>query len=289
MPGQIDPHTADWMGSLPAPWHTRVVTSAAEQLPREPGVVSAWIGGSLATGVGDIYSDVDLNLVVEDDTIDFWRTHWSDVLERCAGRLILAGDLGEPIIGGFALTEAWEHVDVIVHARSVFQQPASNLPIYDPDDLLVPATARSSATGSPYYPAGPVRFFLYLVGNLVVSLGRGELVVAHSGVNALRDQLIKLMLAENGIRKTDGNKRLNPYLTQQQLACLEHLPTPAVSGKAITEACRAITADFVARARPLAEATGSAFPDELLVATNRHLSNHLDDWVPIGPGPDSVR
>jgi len=243
----------------------------------------------LANGVGDIYSDVDLNLIVEDDTTDFWRTHWSDALERCAGRLILAIDLGAPIIGGFALTEAWEHVDFIVHERSAFQQPASSLPIYDPDELLVPATEFSPSAGSPYYPAGPVKFFLYLVGNLVVSLGRSELIVAHSGVNALRDQLVKLMLAENGIQKTDGNKRLNPYLTPQQKDLLEHLPTPPVSKTAITEACRAITADFVVRARLLAEATGNSFPDELMAATDQHLSKHLDGWVPIENGLDSGR
>lgn len=247
----------------------------------------AWVGGSLANGVGDVYSDLDLNLVVEDDTIDFWRDHWSDTLERCTGKLILASDLGRPIIGGFALTQAWEHVDFIVHPRSTFQQPASNLPIYDPaKQLVVPGPAPSS-TASPYYPAGPVRFFLYLLGNLVVTLGRGELVVAHSGVNALRDQLIKLMLAENGIHKTDGNKRLNPYLTQHQLASLKQLPTPPVSEKAITEACRAITADFVPRARLLAEASGNAFPDELLAATDQHLSKHLDDWLPITPESDA--
>lgn len=277
--------TADWIKSLPAPWHSRVVTSAAEQLPQEPGVLTAWVGGSLADGVGDVYSDVDLNLIVEDDTIDFWRTHWSEALQRCAGKLILANDLGGPIVGGFALTEAWEHIDFIVHTRSDFEQPASNLPIYDPDHLLVTATAPSTAR-SPYYPAAPVRFFLYLVGNLVVSLGRGELLVAHSGVNALRDQLIKLMLAENGVRKRDGNKRLNPYLTQQQLDRLEHLPTPPVSEQAIIEACRAITADFIARARLLAETAGDSFPEELLTATDRHLANHLDGWAPIDPGPD---
>lgn len=269
--------------SLPAPWHSRVVTSAAEQLPQESGVVAVWVGGSLANGVGD----VDLNLVVENDTIDFWRSHWSDVLQRCAGKLILASNLGGPLIGGFALTEAWEHVDFIVHTRSAFQQPTSHLPIYDPHDLLATTTASPASPSTPYYPAGPVRFFHYLVGNLVVTLGRGELLVAHSGVNALRDQLISLMLAENGIRKTDGNKRLNPYLTQQQLTCLEHLPTPPVSAQAITEACRAITAEFVARARLLAETTGDAFPEELLAATDRHLSKELDSWVPIEPGPDA--
>lgn len=284
-----DQFTADWIQSLPASWHARVVASAAEQLPREPGVVTVWVGGSLANGIGDIYSDVDLNLIVEDETIEFWRTNWPDALERCAGNLILASDLGGPIIGGFALTEAWEHVDFIVHGRSDFQQPASHLPIYDPDNQLVTATAPSSTSAGPYYAAGPVKLFLYLVGNLVVSLGRDELLVAHSGVNALRDQLIKLMLAENGIQKTDGNKRLNPYLTQQQLHRLEQLPTPPVSEKEITEACRAITADFVVRARLLADITGNTFPDELLTATDRHLSKHLDRWVPIENGLDSAR
>lgn len=271
-----------WIESLPDAWQARVVMSASDQLSKEPGVVVVYVGGSLARGVGDVYSDVDLHCVVEDDALEFWRRHWSAAVARCAGRLVLASDLGGPIVGGFALTEAWEHIDFIVHARSEFQSPSVvSRPVYDPEGILSPPVTAEAAPVGPFYPDDLVRLFLYLVGNLVVTLGRGELIIAHGGVNALRDQLIMLMLAENGIRKTDGNKRLNPYLTEGQRSLLEDLPAVPVAADAITRACRTISVDFVARARRLAETTGEQFPTELLAATDRHLADHLSAWAPI--------
>jgi hypothetical protein len=137
--------------------------------------------------------------------------------------------------------------------------------------------------GDPYYPADDVTLFLYLVGNLVVTLRRDELVVAHGGVGALRELLVRLMLAENGVRKTDGQKRLNPYLSPEQRAVLETLPSPTVRAEDIVDACRRIHLEFVRRARALATHTGAAFPVDLLAATDEHLRRSL------GRNPGRVR
>jgi hypothetical protein len=265
----------DWSAVCPAAWQARVVEAAAQVLPAEPGLVAAWLGGSLASGVADEYSDVDLNVAVEDAHLDSWRETWPSVVERCAGPLVLAQAISSPeVVGGFALTTAWEHVDLVVQARSELSPPEPCRILHDPEGLLE-ERRDVVARGDPYYPADEVRLFLYLLGNLVVVAGRGELVVAHGGVGALRDLLVRLMLAGNGVRKTDGQKRLNPYLSAGQRAVLESLPIPAVDLDEILGACRRVRDAYVARARELARTTGSSFPDDLATATERHLTRHL--------------
>ncbi|MGI8521753.1 MAG: nucleotidyltransferase domain-containing protein, partial [Nocardioides sp.] len=170
-----------WREVCPAEWQARVVEGALDVLPDAPGLVAAWLGGSLATGVADEYSDVDLNCLVEDTHMDAWREAWPSVVGRCAGPLVLANPIGGPVVGGYALTTTWEHVDLIVHARSTWSPPDPCRILHDPHALLT-ERLRPVAIGDPYYPDGLVTLFLYLAGNLVVTLGRGELVVAHAGV-----------------------------------------------------------------------------------------------------------
>lgn len=268
------PVVTDWRSICPASWQARTVEAAVEVLPATPGLLAAWLGGSLATGLADRFSDVDLNVVVPDEQLNWWRESWASVLERCAGPLVLAQAIGDPVVGGFALTTAWEHVDLVVHARSTLGRPDPCRVLHDPEGLLEERLGPVTS-GEPYYPADDVTLFLYLLGNLVVTVGRGELLVAHGGVGALRDLLVKLMLAENGVHKTDGQKRLNPHLTTEQRTVLEGLPTPGVRADEIVRACGVIRDELVERARRLADLTGASFPEELLAATDQHLARHL--------------
>jgi hypothetical protein len=270
----------DWRALCPALWQARVVEAAVEVLPEAPGVVAAWLGGSLASGVADVHSDVDLNVALEDDRLDDWPASWPAVVERCAGPLVLAQPIGGDVLGGFALTTSWEHVDLVGHALSRLIPPDPCRVLYDPRGLLEerPGGPQPEA---PYYPANEVTLFLYLLGNLTVTLGRDELVVAHGGVGALRDLLVRMMLAENGMRKSDGQKRLNPYLSAEQRAVLAGLPVPSVSAGEIVRACREIHDEYVDRSRLLASRTGDAFPERLLVATEDHLRQALGpSWRP---------
>jgi hypothetical protein len=275
----------DWSDVCPAEWQRRVVRAASDLLPDEPGLVAAWLGGSLATGVADEYSDVDLGVVVEDEHLAAWRDSWPSVVERCAGPLVLAHALHGGVVGGFALTTTWEHVDLVVHTRSALARPAPCRVLHDPEGLLE-EQRDAVLPGDPYYPTEDVTLFLYLLGNLVVVAGRGELVVALGGFGALRDLLVRLMLAENGVRKSDGQKRLNPCLSAEQRGVLESLPVPAVDLDKVVRACRRVCDEYVARAHRLAARTGAAFPEELLAATDEHLRRHLGRlWSPDPTGP----
>jgi hypothetical protein len=258
----------------------RILIDRARRVAAEDSrILAAWLSGSYATGLADQYSDVDLHCLVEDEAAGWFRDHWADVAERVAGPLILASRI-PGIIGGYTLNSDWTHLDLVVHQRAGFDpaQAAPMVPLYDPAGFLpagMPEPEDITRPGQPYYPDSVVNFFYYLLGNLVVTFGRQELIVAHGGIQALKDRLIELMLAERGIRKRGGQKRLNPFLSADQRRVLEAIPGAAVNEAEITAAIEFIAAEFIRRARNLARSTGSSWPQLLHDATMYHLDSNL--------------
>jgi hypothetical protein len=230
---------------------------------RTPTVLGAWVGGSLARDTADDWSDIDLHLLV------------TDAEEFCSGIAEWFGEvlptvLADPIPGvpgGFVfVTPDWVHVDVIVHGRDDFSQgdfPARVL--LDRDGVLhdVPASD-DEMLGDPYLPLDQVRLFLYFMGVTVTVVRREEWLALAQGAAAFRDTLlIPLMLAENGVRKTDGAKRLNRYLTEEQIRALQAIPAVGSDPDRLVEAHAAVAREYLTRARRLAAAVDLSWPEAL--------------------------
>jgi hypothetical protein len=236
-------------------------------------VRAAWLGGSLASGLADDWSDVDLHLAVQDPD-GFEAVAWFHDLTP----LVLA-DRIPGVSGGFIfLTPEWVHIDVIVHGVRDFVQ--SELParvLLDRDRLLrnVPGTAVSR--GKPYFPAEQVRLFLYFMGNAVTVLHRGELLALSQGTAVMRDQLlVPLMLAENGMHKQDGAKRLNRYLTAEQREFLAALPPISLNETELRAIQRDLAAGYLFRARRLAVSCNASWPSDLEHAALQLWRRELD-------------
>lgn len=120
-----------------------------------------------------------------------------------------------------------------------------------------------------------MNLFFYFLGNLVVALGRDERVVGNQGINVVRDQLIALMLAERGVRRTGGVKRLNAYLSDAQRATLEAIPAAGTDPADIIAANQYMCREFIRRGTALAQETGSPWPQAFVDATLTHLSRHF--------------
>ncbi|WP_020573925.1 hypothetical protein [Actinopolymorpha alba] len=83
------------------------------------------------------------------------------------------------------------------------------------------------------------------------------------------------MLAERGIHRSGGNKRLNPFLSEEQRAFLEAIPAAATSTAAISDAVRVLTREFTRRGKALAVRTGATWPQPFEDATIAHLQHNL--------------
>ncbi len=50
------------------------IVEAASNIWPEAGVVAIWVGGSLARGAGDLFSDVDFRVAVAPEQLSPWKT-----------------------------------------------------------------------------------------------------------------------------------------------------------------------------------------------------------------------
>lgn len=256
-----------------------VISRAAELLPRDERVLAVYLIGSYATGAADRFSDVDVHLVVTDDSTEWYREHWDDVLRELTGPTVWADRL-PGLIGGLGITADWLHVDLIIHPLAAFDrlQYDGARVLFDRDGTLFPdgdIVPTGGRPGEPYWPAGAVHLFFYFLGNLVTVLGRDERIVANQGVGALRDQLIALMLAERGVRRTSGAKRLNALLSDEQRATLEAIPAAGTDPADVIAANQYLCRQFITRGAALADVTGSAWPTSFVDATLHHLKNYF--------------
>ncbi len=127
--------------------------------------------------------------------------------------------------------------------------------------------------------------FLYMLGSIVVTIGRDEPIPASNGVILTRDiALVGLLLAEQGIAGTRENtvgnpfpftKRLRRYLTDEQNAILESLPPLSPSIDSRHRQLRRARRGLPARAKRLAKATGARWPAEYEQAAVSHFEQSV--------------
>jgi hypothetical protein len=259
----------------------QVIERARAVLPDDERILAVYLIGSYGTGSADRFSDVDVHCVVTDDTMDWFVANWADVLRSITGPTVLVDRIPGIECGGLGITPEWTHVDLIIHPLGSFDrfQYDGVRVLFDRDGTLFPdgdQPAQGGHPGTPYWPEQTVHLFFYFLGNLVTVLGRDERIVANQGVGALRDQLIALMLAERGVRRTSGAKRLNAFLSAEQRATLEAIPAVGTTPADILAANRYIVRDFIRRGTALAAQTDAVWPTAFVDATLAHLRRHLD-------------
>lgn len=248
------------------------VEHAAEALRGDERIVAAFLVGSFATGEADAWSDVDLHCVA-DGEVD-----WREVLAAITPT-VMATALPPPTNGGFALTPDWLHIDVVVRTRAEFdavKHAAGAKPLIDREGLLADLPPAPPVEVDPWFPTETVAWFFYMLGNIVTVVGRDDAALAMLGVLTVRDTcLVPLLLAERGIQRRGGMKRLNYWLTDEQRAVIESLPPLVPTVDSVVDAQLHLARIFIERGRALAERLGVEWPEELEAATVRHVEHGL--------------
>jgi len=291
------------------------IAKAREVLAADDRVLAAYLVGGFAVGMGDPFSDVDLQVLIADDAAEDLARSWSELVHRITAtvRIQPFGTLNPaapgrpgPLAGGLCITPEWLHFDIVLHAASQVDAHAVEgmVPLFDKAGLLPSAPApRPDRRGDPFYPETVVSGFLYMLGNVVAAIGRNEPIPATNGVIIIRDiHLVGLFLAEQGLASTRehafGNpfpftKRLRRYLSEEQHAVLESLPPLSPSIDSAIDGYVALAEVFLPRARQLAANTGGEWPWEYEKATvayfERNVGVKLDlDSVPAGREPEGL-
>lgn len=276
--------------------HEELIERATRVLSGDDRVLAGWLVGSFAAGQADPFSDVDLQCCVRDEAVEDLRGSWTRLADGIAPTVQISPF--PRAVGGVCISQQWLHFDVVFHPRSAVD-PArieGMVPLFDKAGILpdgpVPRPDRQEA---PFFPAAAVDMFLYMLGNMVATIGRGEVIPGSNGVIVVRDiALVGLLLAERGMKTTRehsfGNpfpftKRLRGYLTDEQNALLESLPPVRADRDSIIGGYVALSRAFLPRARRLADATGARWPAAYEQATIEYFQSMLGADLGIPPYP----
>jgi hypothetical protein len=83
------------LGSLAHAPHANLIRDMASRCAADSSIQAIWVGGSLAAGLGDAYSDIDFRIAVEPGQIDRWNTpDWQRYLPMrlCGGQFLRCGE-----------------------------------------------------------------------------------------------------------------------------------------------------------------------------------------------------
>lgn len=116
------------LGPLEHGPHANLIRAMASKCSADGRIQAIWVGGSLAAGLGDAYSDVDFRIAVEPGHIDRWLSpDWEQYLplRPCGGLLIRFGE--QALLHHLVLTDG-TIVDFYVQDTTQ-QNPEPNLVI----------------------------------------------------------------------------------------------------------------------------------------------------------------
>lgn len=267
------------------------IARATEVLQADDRVLAAYLVGGFAVGIGDPFSDVDLQVLVAEDAAAELADGWIELIHRITPTVNIQGFASmnpvgprqPPSSGGVCITPEWLHFDVVLRAvGSVDPHTVEGmLPLFDKAGLLPSAPVpRPDRRGKPFLPEGCVYWFIYMLGNVVAAIGRDEPVPASNGVLVMRDVgLVRLFLAEQGLESTRESmgpaifpftKRLRRYLSAEQNAILEALPPLAPTIESAIDGFVALAEVFLPRAERLAADVGAVWPGDYARASVAH-------------------
>lgn len=248
----------------------------------EPLLAALFLGGSLGSGGGDRFSDIDLVALPAGDApplADAWPAILSELAEVVFHR---RSGQGNRFLFN-AVTADWLRCDLhLTEREDVLARPRSALkPLVDPERIhsalpdTVPARGPDAARLS-----WMIGEFLRILGLLPVALGRGEFVTAVQGAGFQRDALVQLMKLDAGVPPDGGLLHLSRVLPSGDMATLAALPAATVDRGTLFAAHRATAEAFLPRARRMATAAGVPWPAAFEEATRRHLRTTLDFEFP---------
>ena len=245
-------------GSESLPVHLRRLKAVCRNAMGEPTVLGMVIGGSFASGEADVYSDLDMQLVVEDEAV-----------EATSGELRRLAEEAGPVVAAFFA----EHVglphmlivlyDDLIHADfeplAVTQVGTRNAGLathvlWERDGIV-----SSALTGTQEEdPAADLRWIEDRMWTwswyIQTKVLRGELYEALDGLQYLRDSVLFKLLAIRRGERPSGARRVEARIGEWAHQFADTLPV--LSRESMMRALRASMTLYQMLADPLLERYG---------------------------------
>ena len=255
----------------------RFLAALQPALAAEPHIKAAWLTGSLGRGNADRYSDIDLNLWLEEADLDefrsgtqAWLTHLRPlVLFKWMFNNRMANVL---TVDGLRL-DLWLHSD----PAPILDEGKVRV-LLDRDNALQfgPSPATPDAAATQTWLLQQMCEFWRCIALTPTVIGRDERIISLVGLTVEVNILTDLLITGYGIARDSGVKRLNPFLPPALRPQIEAaLALQGLTQAGLAQAHLALARIMQAEGRHLATRHGFAYPVELEQAVLDYVTREL--------------
>ncbi len=237
-----------------------------------------WLSGSVARGVADAGSDLDLVVTVGDAAIDDWVETLPALLDREVAPVIVLPIPGMP--GSWACTTAaCRRVDIVSETVSQISETpfTRRLVVFDGGSLAsrVPAPADQVGPDTDRLFELVYEFYRLMAIFPAACVAREDWLLGQEGAHALRGLLYQLFVELNQPLPAMGIKQWSAKLTMDQRAVMAALPQPSPDRDSVVATTRLLGQVFTRHARRALKSAGRAWPDQAEAAVTTY-------WVKSG-------
>jgi predicted nucleotidyltransferase len=235
-------------------------------LEADERVRSVAVGGSVAAGTADAWSDLDLHVIADADRYDEFLADWPSWLEAITPTVFARTPIAPFIIN--AVTSEGLTLDLVVYKGEAFVFPRAT----DYTVGMLSSTRFSEVADALEYAVAEL--LRGLAGPFITLVQRGEhLRHVSGGVPHLLGLLTTAFLAETG--SPPPGKLWNASFTTEQLAAVEKLPPVRATRDSVVSFALAVAELTVTRARPLFARYGLDWPAPLAAVAATRLREQL--------------
>jgi predicted nucleotidyltransferase len=263
--------------------HQDVVNRFMAACEADARIVAAFMGGSNARGEADVHSDLDLCVIVTEDTYADFVAGREQFLQQL-GRLVFVEDFGLPdvVFSIFASgAEVELHLGSEAHLDRIHSGPFTIL--VDKTGILNGMTFTEEAT-DPAEQTETLRRLIYgfwhELSHFITAMGRGQLWWAYGQLEALREGCVSLARLQHDFFTWAGGDE--PYFKIEAempvetiapllVTCVSRQPGPML------DAARVIVGFYRELAATLAQAHGIPYPIELDRVMTHRMNTLQDD------------
>jgi predicted nucleotidyltransferase len=232
----------------------------------DPRVDAMWVGGSVARGVADAGSDLDLLVAVRDEDFEAFA---ADVVQwlHAVADLVLAQELPFLPGGAFATTRDCLRLDLVSESTgSLAETPYRyRIPVYDPLGLTASIQPGGHEPGPDVGAMESLVTEFYRLGAIFPAavVARQDWLLGVAGIGSVQELLYRLFVAANAPLPVMGVKQWSSRLTAHQRDVLAGLPAPTAERASVIAAMQAVRNAFVVEGRAAVEPHGVTWPEDL--------------------------
>jgi predicted nucleotidyltransferase len=254
-----------------------IIARFAQACSGDKRIAAAFVGGSVARGDSDAFSDLDLCIVTRDELFDDVFADRTEIVELFGRPLFLEGGAGQPSEVFAILADGTDLELFFVRETELRDAEVGPIrPLLDRGDILADLelpvrepTVSELAEETRHVLA----WFWHDVAHFVTAVNRQQLWWAHGQLEALRGYCVNLVRLEHGVpSETEPYWKID---TEISTVTLEPLRSTVVEiePRALAEAAADLVTFFGIHGRAVAAGHGLGYPEEL----ERLMRTHLDE------------